>query len=40
VEELIARCQVLIGARDAEWRGTDIDGDLAAGFSLGSVPTR
>ncbi len=40
VEELIARCQVLIGDRDAVWQGTDMDPDFAAGFSLGATSTR
>lgn len=40
VEELIARCQVLIGDRDAVWRGTDMDPDYAGSFGLSTISTR
>jgi hypothetical protein len=40
VEELIARCQVLTGDRDAVWQGTDIDADFAPSFNLSAISTR
>lgn len=33
IEEIIARCQVLIGERGRAWRSTDMDSDFSASFS-------
>jgi hypothetical protein len=40
VEELIARCRVLMGEGGGEWHGTDMDTDFATSFSLASTPSR
>jgi len=40
VEELIARCQVLMGERHGEWRRTDMDTEFATSFSLATTPPR
>jgi hypothetical protein len=36
IEEIIARCQVLIGDRDRVWRNTDMDSEFAASLGGGA----
>lgn len=40
IEELIARCRVLMGERHGEWRRTDMDTEFATSFSLATTPSR
>lgn len=40
IEEIIARCQVLIGDRDQPWRSTDLDSEFFAAAGVNTRPCR
>lgn len=40
IEEVIARCQVLIGDHGRPWRSTDLDSEFLASMEMNTSPCR